>query len=74
MAVINERLDVATVFLQPDNGSPMSTIIKSLGQIKNIRTIMVHLKKGVSSGMSKHGKIKNGIWSSLRSVRRLTST
>jgi len=74
MAVINERLDTASIFLQPDNSSPMNSIMKSLGQIKNMRTVMVHLRKGVSNGLSKSGGIKSGIWSSLRSVWRPDST
>jgi len=68
VAVINERLDTASTFLRPDNNSPLNTIVKSLAQIKNMRTIMVHLRKGVSNGLSKGGGIKSGIWSSLRSV------
>ena len=71
MAVINERLDTSTVFLRPDNHGPLMNITKSLGQIKNMRAVMINLKKGVSSGLSKGGGIKNGIWSTLRSVREL---
>ena len=69
IAVINEKLDTATVFLRPDNHGPLVNITKSLGQIKNMRAVMTNLKKGVSSGLSKGGGIKNGIWSTLRSVR-----
>ena len=71
MAVINERLDTATIFLRPDNHGPLTNITKSLGQVKNMRAVMTNLKKGVSSGLSKGGGIKNGIWSTLRSVRLL---
>ena len=70
--VINQRLDNATVFLRPDNNGPMNSIVKSLGQIKNMRTGMIHLRKGISNGLSKGGGIKSGIWSSLRSVRDLS--
>lgn len=67
---INERLDVASVFLRPDNASLMNSIGKSLGQIKNMKTVVIHLKKGISNGMGNgSGGIKNGVWSSLRSVR-----
>lgn len=72
--MINERLDTASVFLRPENNSLMDGIMKSLGQIKNMRTVMVHLRKGVSNALSKTGGIKSGIWSSLRSVRCLDST
>ena len=69
VAVINERLDTVGIFLRPDNHGPMSSIVKSLAQIKSMRTVMVHLRKGVSNGSSKGGGIKSGVWSSLRSVR-----
>lgn len=68
MAVINERLDTASIFLRPNNSSSITRIMKSLGQIKNMRTVMIHLRKGVSNGLSKSGGIKSGVWSSLRSV------
>ena len=66
--VINQRFETASVFLRPENKVPMDSIIKSLGQVKNMRTVMVHLRKGISNALSKGGGIKSGIWSSLRSV------
>lgn len=67
---INERLDVVSVFLRPDNASLLNSIGKSLGQIKNMKTVVIHLKKGISKGMGNgSGGIKSGVWSSLRSVR-----
>ena len=66
--IINERLDTISKFVRPDNDGPMKSIAKSLGQIKNMRTVMIHLRKGISTGLSKGGGIKGGIWSSLRSV------
>ena len=65
--VINERLDTASVFLRPDNHVQMEEIIKCLKQIKNMKTVMIHLRKGISNGVGKNGGIKNGVWSSLRS-------
>ena len=66
--IINGRLDTASVFLRSDNNSPLDMIVKSLGQIKNMKTVMIHLRKGISNGLSKDGGIKSGVWSSLRSV------
>ena len=68
VAIINERLNVASIFLRPENHGPTVNISKSLGQIKNMRTVMTNLRKGVSNGLGKGGGIKNGIWSTLRSV------
>lgn len=47
----------------------MNSIVKNLGQIKNMKTVTLHLRKGISNGSSKAGGIKSGVWSSLRSVR-----
>ena len=72
--VINQRLETTSVFLRPENHGPMDNIVKSLGQIKNMRKVMVHLRKGIGNGLSKGGGIKSGIWSSLRSVRHPNTT
>ncbi|KAL9011247.1 MAG: hypothetical protein Q9173_003891 [Seirophora scorigena] len=66
--VINERLDTSSVFLRPENTRLLDSMTKSLGQIKNMRTVVIHLRKGISSGMGKgSGGIRSGVWSSLRS-------
>lgn len=69
MAVIKERHNTATLFLRPDNNGPVGNITKSLGQIGNMRSVMVNLRKGVSFGPSKGGGIRNGTWSTLRKVK-----
>lgn len=65
--VINERLDTTTVFLRPDNDESLRSMINSLGKIKNMKTILIHLRKGISN--AKGGNIRCGIWSTLQSVR-----
>lgn len=64
--VINERLDSTTVFLRLDNDESVRSITKSLGKIKNMKTVLIHLKKGTSN--AKAGNIRCGVWSSLQSV------
>lgn len=64
--VINERLETVGIFTRPDNEEPLNNILKSLAQIKNIRTVMIHLRKGVKRGLN--SGIRNGVWSTLRSV------
>ena len=64
--VINGRLDTASVFLRPDNNASMEKTVKSLRSIKNMRTVMIHLKKGIDNGPGL-GAVNSGIWSSLRS-------
>ncbi|KAI4125623.1 MAG: hypothetical protein LQ338_004150 [Usnochroma carphineum] len=66
---INERLETATIFLRPDNSGLLDSMARSLGQIKNMRAVVLHLRKGLSNGIGKGSSgIKSGVWSSLRSV------
>ncbi|MCJ1385759.1 MutS protein msh5 [Xylographa soralifera] len=65
--LIIERQNTASVFLRPDNAQHMDEIIKSLKHVKNMKTIMIHLHKGMSNAISKDGGIKSGVWYSLRS-------
>lgn len=66
-ALINERLDFIGVFSRPENMDALGLTIKSLKGIKNIRPVMISLRKG-ACGSCKSGEISNGIWSTLRSV------
>ncbi|KAL8810476.1 MAG: hypothetical protein Q9200_002548 [Gallowayella weberi] len=70
--VISERLDTASVFLRTDNSGVLDNVVRSLGHIKNMKTVVIHLRKGISNGMGKRsGGIKSGVWSSLRSTKPL---
>ena len=64
--LINERLDTTTVFLHPDNAAVIELLVKSLKKIQNMRTALIHLRKGVSGKASaKGGRIRRGVWGSL---------
>lgn len=66
--LIDMRLDTIAVFISPENYEPLQSIVRSLGPIKNMKTVMTHLRKGVSNGPGKSGGIRNSVWSNLRSV------
>lgn len=66
--VINERLDTTTVFLRPDNDGSLRSITNSLGKIKSMKTVLIHIRKGINH--VKGGNIRCGVWSSLSSVRK----
>ncbi|KAG9944714.1 hypothetical protein KCU85_g7785, partial [Aureobasidium melanogenum] len=66
MDVINERLDTISFLLRAENSEQMETLIKNLSKIKNMRTVMIKLRKGISdAGVSKRGP-PNFIWSGIR--------
>ena len=63
---IQARLDFVTVFCRTDNHTITQQLSKSLSRIKNIRTIMTYLHKGISGGNIKQGGgFKSGVWASL---------
>lgn len=74
--IIRERHDFISVFLRPDNGDPLSKISKSLKHIKNLRAVMINLRKGVSTGSAKITGFKTTVWATLLAVSygRLSST
>ncbi|KAI9699119.1 MAG: MutS protein msh5 [Candelina mexicana] len=63
--IINERLDSISVFLRPDNEAPLMNLVKSLKQVKNIRVVMIQLRKGVSGGSGMGGGIARGVWAGI---------
>lgn len=62
--MINKRLDTISVFIRPDNVTKLDEIIKNLVNIKNIRPVMIKLRKGVSAS-SPIGGIAKSVWSTL---------
>jgi DNA mismatch repair protein MSH5 len=66
LSVIVERLKTIGVLLQPDKSSLLYAIVKSLKKIRDIRTVVIHLQKGVCDVPSKSATIKSGVWGSLQ--------
>lgn len=62
---INTRLDFISVFINPENLIALQTLSKSMSRIKNIRTIMIHLHKGINGGNQRFGGFKSGVWATL---------
>jgi DNA mismatch repair protein MSH5 len=63
--VIRERQTTLGVLLRSDNESSLTKIVASLKKIRNIRTVVIHLQKGVAlTGRS--SSIKRGVWASLQ--------
>jgi DNA mismatch repair protein MSH5 len=66
LAVIRERHHTIGVLLRPDNIEPLNILVSSLKNIKNIRTVIIHLQKGINGSSAKGGSIKQGAWASLQ--------
>ncbi|KAI9802004.1 MAG: hypothetical protein M1825_003060 [Sarcosagium campestre] len=68
-SVINERLNSITAFTKPVNQTSMSTLVKVLKKVQNMKRVMTHLRKGVSPcSTGSSGGIRRGIWASLRQI------
>jgi DNA mismatch repair protein MSH5 len=66
--VINERLDTINVFLRPENAAQFDSLIKNLQFVKNMRTIMINLRKGISGGGGNSGGVSKNLWAGIRQV------
>lgn len=65
--LIQERHNTIAILLRPGNAEALNIITQSLKRVKNIRTVLIHLTKGVSAPpASRGGAIKQGIWGSLQ--------
>ncbi|KAF9890300.1 MutS protein msh5 [Aspergillus nanangensis] len=63
--VIRERHAFLGIYLRPDNFHPLEKIVKSLKHIKNLRYVMVNLRKGISTGSGKITGFKTTVWATL---------
>ncbi|TKX25294.1 MutS domain V-containing protein 1 [Elsinoe australis] len=66
--VINERLDTITLFTAPANQPLMDKMVSHLKVVKNMRTVMINLRKGNSGGITpgRSSGLNRTIWSSIR--------
>lgn len=71
LTIICERHDFITVLSRPDNLAPLEKITKALKHIKNLRPVLINLRKGVSTGSGKITGFKTTVWASLLAVRKV---
>ena len=64
--VLSERLGAISVFVRPDNDGPIRELSQSLSQVKNMRIVMINLRKGVSTGTGTGRGVARGMWATLR--------
>lgn len=65
LTIIEERLSTISILLRPENASSLEKICRSLRKIKDIRTIVIHLQKGISDTSAKSPTINRGVWASI---------
>ena len=64
--------DIISAFLREENSMAVDEMIKSLKRIKNLDTVMIHLRKGLCGARpGGRGGIRQGVWGSIHQVRAL---
>ncbi|CAG8022959.1 unnamed protein product [Penicillium nalgiovense] len=63
--MIRERHDFIGVFSRADNLAALGKMTKALKHIKNLRPVMLNLRKGISTGSAKITGFKTTVWASL---------
>lgn len=72
IALVGQRHDFIGVFSRPDNMAALEKITNSLKHIKNLRPVMINLRKGISTGSAEMTGFKATVWASLLAVCGLT--
>lgn len=65
LAVIEERLNTISVMLRPENSPALEQISRCLRKVKDIRTVVIHMQKGIS-GVGKGKSVGRGVWGNIR--------
>ena len=71
--IIDERLHTIGTLLRPENASVMDVLTKLLQSVKNMRTIMISLRKGISGTTGKGTGVSRNIWANIRLVSSLST-
>jgi DNA mismatch repair protein MSH5 len=68
LGVIEERLDTVGTFVRPENADALDKLVKELQSVKNLRVIMINLRKGAGGGSGKVGGVSKNVWAGIRQV------
>jgi DNA mismatch repair protein MSH5 len=66
LAVIEERLKTIIMFLRPENEPCLESLSRNLSKIRDIRTAVIHLQKGVSHASGKSIGARRGVWAGIQ--------
>jgi DNA mismatch repair protein MSH5 len=66
LEIILERQATICILTRPDNSPALEKIVRSLKKIKNIRTVVIHLQKGISGASRRGSSMQRGVWANLQ--------
>jgi len=64
--IIEQRQATIGIFIRPENVPALEKMTKSLKKIKNIRTVVIHLQKGISGTSGRSSGMQRGVWANLQ--------
>nr|KMM68003.1 MSH5 protein [Coccidioides posadasii RMSCC 3488] len=64
-SIISERHVFISTFLRVENADAVAKLTKSLKGIKNLRPVMIHLQKGISTGNARFRGFKSVVWATI---------
>ncbi|TPX24264.1 MutS protein msh5 [Coccidioides immitis] len=64
-SIISERHDFISTFLRVENADAVAKLTKSLKGINNLRPVMIHLQKGISTGNARFRGFKSVVWATI---------
>ena len=64
LEVINERLNTISVMLRPENSPALEQISRCLKKVKDIRTVIIHMQKGIND-VGKGKSVGRGVWANI---------
>lgn len=66
LADIEERLNTIMVLLRPENEPCLENLSRSLARIKDIRTVVIHIQKGINDVAGKGSTVRKGVWANIQ--------
>lgn len=73
LETIRERHDFIAMLSRPGNSAALEKTTKGLKHIKNLRSVMINLHKGISTGSAKITGFKATVWARLLTVCSFTA-
>ncbi|UPX10844.1 uncharacterized protein EKO05_0001482 [Ascochyta rabiei] len=64
--VINERLDAVGTLSRSENTLAFDTLVQNMQSVRNMRTMMINLRKGIGGSVPGRSGLSRSVWASLR--------
>jgi len=66
--IIHERQSAISIFIRPENATVMDNLVKNLQSVKNVRVLLVNLRKGLGGGLGRGQGYSQSVWTGVQAV------